>query len=152
MIKHVTFENTTYADLPFKFEAGTPDFIGIAAFAKAIDFIDHVGFELIGSHERELLEYTTPKLLEIPGLKIYGTAPGKEAVISFNVGDIHNYDLGLLLDRMGVAVRTGHHCAQPLMERLGVPGCVRASFAIYNTRQDADDLLSALHRVIPILS
>lgn len=152
MIKHVTFENTTYADLPFKFEAGTPDFIGIAAFAKALDFIDHVGFDLIASRERELLEYTTPKLLEIPGLKIYGTSAGKEAVISFNVGDIHNYDLGLLLDRMGVAVRTGHHCAQPLMERLGVPGCVRASFAVYNTRQDADDLLSALHRVIPILS
>lgn len=152
MIRHVTFENTTYADLPFRFEAGTPDFIGIAAFAKALDFIDHVGFDLIASHERELLEYTTPKLLEIPGLKIYGTSAGKEAVISFNVGDIHNYDLGLLLDRMGVAVRTGHHCAQPLMERLGVPGCVRASFAVYNTRQDADDFLSALHRVIPILS
>lgn len=151
MIKHVTFEKTTYADLPFKFEAGTPDFIDIAAFSKALDFIERVGLENIEAHERELLEYTTPRLIEIEGLKIYGTAPDKSAVISFNVGDIHNYDLGLLLDRMGVAVRTGHHCAQPLMERLGVPGTVRASFAVYNTREEADAFLAALARVLPIL-
>ena len=151
MIKHVTFEKTTYADLPFKFEAGTPDFIDIAAFSKGLDFIERVGLENIEAHERELLEYTTPRLMEIEGLKIYGTAPDKSAVISFNVGDIHNYDLGLLLDRMGVAVRTGHHCAQPLMERLGVPGTVRASFAVYNTREEADAFLTALDRVLPIL-
>ena len=147
MIKHVSFEGTTYADLPFKFEAGTPDFVDIAAFDKAFDFIERVGIENIAAHEEELLEYATPRLLEIPGLKIYGTAPRKSAVISFNIGDIHNYDLGLLLDRLGVACRTGHHCAQPLMERLGVPGTVRASFAIYNTRAEADSLVAALRRV-----
>lgn len=152
MIRHVSFEGTTFADLPFRFEAGTPDFVDIAAFAKGLDFIDEVGFEAIAAHERELLEYTTPQLLEIPGMKIYGTAPGKEAVISFNVGDIHNYDLGLLLDRMGVAVRTGHHCAQPLMERFGIPGTVRASFAIYNTKAEADAFIAALRRILPILS
>lgn len=152
MISHVTFEHTTYADLPFKFEAGTPDFIGIAAFSKALDFIDSIGLDAIGQHEHELLEYTTARLEEIDGLKIYGTAPDKSAVISFNVGNIHNYDLGLLLDRLGVAVRTGHHCAQPLMARLGVPGTVRASFAVYNTREEADKFIAALHRVIPMLT
>ena len=151
MIKHVTFEKTTYADLPFKFEAGTPDFVDIAAFARALDFIERVGMENIADHERELLDYITPKLLEIPGLTIYGTAPHKSAVISFNVGDIHNYDLGMLLDRQGVAVRTGHHCAQPLMERLGVPGTVRASFAVYNTVEEADMFLAALQRALEIL-
>ena len=126
MIRHVSFGHTTFADLPFRFEAGTPDFVGIAAFASALDFIERVGLENIARHEHELLEYATGRLREIERLQIYGTAPGKSAVISFNVGDIHNYVLGLLLDRMGVAVRTGHHCAQPLMERLGVPGTVRA--------------------------
>lgn len=148
MIKHVSFEGTTFADLPFKFEAGTPDFIDIAAFDKAIDFIESVGMKNISRHEEELLKYTTEKLLEIPELKIYGQAPHKSAVISFNVGDIHNYDLGFLLDKLGVAVRTGHHCAQPLMERLGIPGCARASFAIYNTIEEADEFVSALRRVI----
>lgn len=152
MIKHVTFEHTTYADLPFKFEAGTPDFIDIAAFSKALDFIEEVTLEDIEKHERELLDYTTEKLEKIDGLKIYGTSPGKSAVISFNVGNIHNYDLGLLLDRLGIAVRTGHHCAQPLMERLGIPGTVRASFAVYNTFEEADAFISALNRVIPMLS
>lgn len=152
MIRHVSFEKTTYADLPFKFEAGTPDYIDIAAFAKAIDFIERVGMDDIAAHEHDLLEYATSRLLEVPGLRIYGTAPGKSAVISFNVGDIHNYDIGLLLDRLGVAVRTGHHCAQPLMERLGVPGTVRASFAVYNTREEADRLIEALRRVLDILS
>lgn len=116
----------------------------IAAFAKALEFIDTLGFEEIHRHESELLDYVRPKLEAVPGLKIYGTAPGKEAVISFNVGEIHNYDLGLLLDRLGVEVRTGHHCAQPLMERLGVPGTVRASFAVYNTREEADAFLAAI--------
>jgi cysteine desulfurase/selenocysteine lyase len=152
MIKHVTFENTSYADLPFKFEAGTPDFVDIAAFSSALDFIEEIGIENIEAHERDLMQYVTPKLMAIPGLKIYGKAPDKSAVISFNVGNIHNYDLGLLLDRLGVEVRTGHHCAQPLMERLGIPGTVRASFAIYNTREEADALVAALQRVIPILS
>lgn len=152
MIRHVSFEKTTYADLPFKFEAGTPDYIDIAAFAKAIDFIERVGMDEIAAHEHDLLEYATSRLLEVPGLRIYGTAPGKSAVISFNVGEIHNYDIGLLLDRLGVAVRTGHHCAQPLMERLGIPGTVRASFAVYNTREEADRLIEALRRVLDILS
>lgn len=152
MIKHVSFEHTTYADLPFRFEAGTPDFVGVAAFSSALDFIDEIGIGNIEKREKELLDYVTPRLLEIPGLRIYGTAPGKSAVVSFNVGDIHNYDLGLLLDRLGVAVRTGHHCAQPLMERLGVPGTVRASFAVYNTEAEADALVAALRRVIPMLA
>ncbi|MBD5195462.1 MAG: cysteine desulfurase [Bacteroides sp.] len=151
MISHVTFEHTTFADLPFKFEAGTPDFIGIAAFSKALDFIESTGLENIGMHEHELLKYTTERLNQIEGLKIYGTAPDKSAVISFNVGNIHNYDIGLLLDHLGVAVRTGHHCAQPLMERLGVPGTVRASFAVYNTIEEADKFIEALQRVIPML-
>lgn len=151
MIKHVTFEHTTFADLPFKFEAGTPDFIGIAAFSKALDFIERIGLENIESHERTLLRHATDRLLEIPGIKIYGTAPEKSAVISFNMDGIHNYDIGLLLDRLGVAVRTGHHCAQPLMERLGVPGTVRASFAVYNTEEEADAFITALRRVLDIL-
>ena len=148
MIKHVSFEKTTFADLPFKFEAGTPDFIDIAAFDSALDFIDSTGLDFIRRHEEELLEYTTPRLLEIPGLTIYGRAPGKSAVISFNVEGIHNYDLGLLLDKLGVAVRTGHHCAQPLMERLGVPGTVRASFAVYNTQEEAEAFVAAVRRVV----
>lgn len=152
MIRHVSFEHTTWADLPFKFEAGTPDFVGIAAFAKAFDFIEDTGFHLISDQEHELLEYTTPRLMDIPGMIIYGTAPDKEAVISFNVGNIHNYDLGLLLDRQGIAVRTGHHCAQPLMEHFGIPGTVRASFAVYNTIEEADRFIGAVRRAVEILS
>lgn len=151
MIKHVSFEHTTFADLPFKFEAGTPDFVGIAAFAKAFDFMEETGIDLIAEHEHQLLEYTTEKLLALPGVKIYGTAPDKAAVISFNVGDAHNYDVGFLLDKLGVALRTGHHCAQPLMERLGIPGTVRASFAVYNTFEEADRFIEALKRVIPMV-
>lgn len=152
MIKHVSFAGTTYTDLPFKFEAGTPDFVGIGAFSKALDFIDSVGLEEIEAHETALLDYTTARLAEVEGLRIYGTAPGKSAVISFNVGNIHNYDVGMLLDRLGVAVRTGHHCAQPLMESLGIPGTVRASFAVYNTLADADAFLAALNRSLQILA
>lgn len=147
MIRHVSFRGTTFADLPFKFEAGTPDFIDIAAFSKALDFIEETGLDNIARHEKELLHYTTDRLLDIPGVKIYGDAPHKSAVISFNVGDVHNYDIGFLLDKFGVAVRTGHHCAQPLMERLGIPGTVRASFAVYNTRKEADIFIEALNRV-----
>lgn len=151
MIKHVSFDHTTFADLPFKFEAGTPDFVGIAAFAKALDFIERIGLEAIERHEVELMDYTVGRLREIEGLQIYGDAPEKSAVISFNVGNIHNYDIGMLLDRLGVAVRTGHHCAQPLMEQLGVPGTVRASFAVYNTREEADLFIEALKKVLSIL-
>lgn len=151
MIKHVSFKGTTFADLPFKFEAGTPDFVDIGAFSSCLDFIDRVGMENISAHEHELMEYATARMLEIPGLRIYGTAPHKSAVISFLVDDIHPYDLGMLLDKMGVAVRTGHHCAQPLMERFGIPGTVRASFAVYNTRTEVDAFVDALKKVLEIL-
>ena len=152
MIKHVSFEGTTFADLPFKFEAGTPDFVGIAAFSKALDFIDEIGLDAIEAHELELLQHTTQRLTdEIKGLRIYGTSPHKSAVISFLVGETHPYDVGMLLDKLGVAVRTGHHCAQPLMEFFGIPGTVRASFAVYNTMAEADAFVDALKRVMMIL-
>ena len=151
MIAHVSFEKTTYAELPFKFEAGTPDFIDIAAFSKALDFIEEYGLEKIEAHERHLLEYATGKMTEIPGLRIYGTAPGKTAVISFNLGGAHPYDVGMLLDQFGIAIRTGHHCAQPLMEHYGVHGMARASFAVYNTEEEIDRFIDALKRVNKIL-
>ncbi|MCM1336068.1 MAG: cysteine desulfurase [Candidatus Amulumruptor caecigallinarius] len=152
MIGNVSFEKTTFADLPYKFEAGTPDFVDIAALHTAVDWLEGVGIEAVHAHEQELLEYATARMMEIPGMRIFGNAPGKAPIISFLVGDIHQYDLGMLLDKLGVAVRTGHHCAEPLMHYLGIEGCVRASFALYNTRDEADALLSALHRVIPMLS
>lgn len=152
MIGHVSFEKTTYANLPFKFEAGTPDFIDIAAFSKALDFIDSIGIDNIARHEEMLLTYATSKLQEIPDLKIYGTSDHKSAVISFLVGDIHPYDIGMLLDKLGIAVRTGHHCAQPLMDYYGIPGTVRASFAVYNTIDEIDTFIAALHRILPMLS
>lgn len=152
MIGHVSFEKTTYANLPFKFEAGTPDFIDIAAFSKALDFIDSIGIDNIARHEEMLLKYATSKLQEIPNLKIYGTSEHKSAVISFLVGDIHPYDIGMLLDKLGIAVRTGHHCAQPLMDYYGIPGTVRASFAVYNTIEEIDSFIVALHRILPMLS
>lgn len=148
MIKHVSFSGTTFADLPFKFEAGTPDFIDIAAFSKALDFIEETGIDNIAAHEERLLAYATERLERIPGLRIFGKAPHKSAVISFLVGDIHPYDLGMLLDKLGVAVRTGHHCAMPLMERFGIPGTVRASFAVYNTFEEVDAFVAALERVV----
>lgn len=151
MIGKVTFEHTTFADLPFKFEAGTPDFVDIAALSKAIEFIEEVGMDRIAAHEHELLEYTQEKMQEIEGVRIFGTAPGKSAVISFLVGNSHPYDLGLLLDKQGVEVRTGHHCAMPLMDRLGIPGTVRASFAVYNTFEEADAFIAALRRAAAIL-
>lgn len=152
MIGHVSFEKTTYANLPFKFEAGTPDFIDIAAFSKALDFIDSIGIDNIARHEEMLLTYATSKLQEIPDLKIYGTSDHKSAVISFLVRDIHPYDIGMLLDKLGIAVRTGHHCAQPLMDYYGIPGTVRASFAVYNTIDEIDSFIAALHRILPMLS
>ncbi len=151
MIGKVTFEHTTFADLPFKFEAGTPDFVGIAAFSKAIDFIEEIGMERIAAHEHALLEYTQERMQKIPGIRIFGTSPGKGAVISFLAGNSHPYDLGLLLDKQGVEVRTGHHCAMPLMDRLGIPGTVRASFGVYNTFAEADAFLKALTRAAAIL-
>lgn len=151
MIEHVSFEHTTYAELPFKFEAGTPDFVDIAALSRALDFIEETGIERIAAHEHELLDIATAEMLKIPELTIYGMAEKKDPVISFNVGNIHNYDVGMLLDKQGVAVRTGHHCAQPLMERLGVPGTVRASFAVYNTREEVETFIKALNRALDIL-
>lgn len=152
MISHVTFEKTTYADLPFKFEAGTPDYVGIAALNTAIDYLDGIGTECIAAHENELLNYTTGRMLEIPGMKIFGTAPGKSAIISFLIGSAHHYDTGMLLDKLGIAVRTGHHCAQPLMHALGVEGTVRAAFALYNTKEECDRFVAALHRIVPMLT
>lgn len=151
MISHVTFEHTTYAELPFKFEAGTPDYVGIAAFHKAIDYLTGIGTAPIAAHEEELLEYTTREMMKISGMRIFGSAPGKCAIISFLIGDAHHYDTGMLLDKLGIAVRTGHHCAQPLMHALGVEGVVRASFALYNTKEECDMFLSALRRVAAML-
>ncbi len=151
MIANVTFEHTTFAELPFKFEAGTPDFVGIAALHTAIDYMQGIGIDAIAAHEHDLLQYTTERMADIPGMRIFGTAPGKSAVISFLIGDAHHYDTGLLLDKLGIAVRTGHHCAQPLMHALGIEGTVRASFALYNTREEADTFIAALKRVAAML-
>lgn len=152
MIGHVSFEGTTWAELPFKFEAGTPDFVGIAAFAKAFDFIDELGIEAIEAHEIRLAEYAAERMRSaIPDIDIYGNAPHKGPVISFNVPGVHHYDLGLLLDKMGVAVRTGHHCAQPLMQALGIEGCARASFAVYNTEAEAEAFVASLARAAAML-
>lgn len=153
MIGNVTFEHTTWAELPFKFEAGTPDFIGIAALHKAIDFMESVGIEAIGTHEKELLRYATKKMkAEIPELKIYGEAPDKDAIISFMIGNEHPYDVGMLLDKCGVAIRTGHHCAQPLLHSYGLEGVARASFAAYNTREEVDEFVKYLKRIAAMLS
>lgn len=151
MIAHVSFEGTTFADLPYKFEAGTPDFVGIGAFPKALDFIESLGMSNIAAHEKELLDYAESRMREISGMRIFGNASHKSAVISFLVGDIHHYDMGMLLDKLGIEVRTGHHCAQPLMQRLGISGTVRASFAAYNTKGEVDAFIAALKRVIQIL-
>ncbi|MCM1521444.1 MAG: cysteine desulfurase [Muribaculaceae bacterium] len=152
MIESVSFEHTTFAALPYKFEAGTPDFIGIAALHKAIDFMERLGVENIAAHEHDLLGYATSRLeAEIPGIRIFGRAPGKCAIISFLLDSAHHYDTGMLLDKLGIEVRTGHHCAQPLMHALGIEGTVRASFAVYNTREEVDLFVDALKRVNAIL-
>lgn len=151
MIGHVSFAGTTWADLPFKFEAGTPDYVGAAALTKAIDYIENIGMDRIAAHENELCAYATEQMSAIPGLRIYGTAPGKAAVISFLLDGAHHYDTGILLDQLGVAVRTGHHCAQPLMEYYGIEGTVRASFALYNTMAEVDAFIAALKRVAAML-
>ena len=152
MIAEVTFEKTTYADLPHKFEAGTPNICGGIAFGAAIDYLNAIGFEAIAKYENELLAYATEQLLSVEGLKIYGTAANKTSVISFNVGGIHPYDIGTLLDKMGIAVRTGQHCAQPIMDYYQIPGTVRASFCFYNTREEVDALVTALKRAVAMLS
>lgn len=151
MISHVAFDHTTFAELPFKFEAGTPDYVGIAALYTALEYVEKIGFLPIAAHEEKLLAYTTARMLEIPGMRIFGTAPGKSAIISFLIGNAHHYDTGMLLDKLGIAVRTGHHCAQPLMQALGIEGTVRASFALYNTLEECDRFIQALHRITPML-
>lgn len=151
MIAEVTFEKTTYADLPHKFEAGTPNIAGGIAFGAALDYINAIGMEQIATYEEELLQYATNKLGKIPGLKIYGTAPKKTAVISFNVEGIHPYDIGSILDKFGIAVRTGHHCAQPIMDYYQIPGTVRASFSFYNTFEEINSMVEALKKAITML-
>lgn len=147
MIGHVSFEKTTFADLPFKFEAGTPDFVGIAAFAEAIDYMERIGIDNIHEWEQTLLKRATDGLMQIPGMRIFGTSANKGGVLSFLVGNIHHYDMGMLLDKLGIAVRTGHHCAQPLMAALGIEGTLRASFGVYNTEDEADRFVAAVARV-----
>ncbi len=147
MIQNVSFEKTTFNELPFKFEAGTPDYIGTTAFACALDYVSAIGMDNIAAHEHELIVYATQRLKEIPGMRIFGEAENKGGVISFLVGDIHHFDMGTLLDRLGIAVRTGHHCAEPLMHRLGIEGTVRATFGLYTTREEIDALLSGIDRV-----
>lgn len=147
MIARVTFEKTTYERLPFKFEAGTPDYVGSHALAVALDYVRALGMDRIHAHERAITDYAMEQMALIPGMHLYGTAPGKDAVVSFNVGNIHPMDLGTLLDRLGIAIRTGHHCAQPLMQRCGVEGMARASFALYSTREEVDALVQGIDRV-----
>lgn len=154
MIKEVTFEKTTYAELPHKFEAGTPNIAGGIVLGTAIDYLNEVGFEAIAKYEHELLEYGTKRLLEIEGLKIYGpkSLDNKTSVISFNVGAIHPYDIGTIVDKMGIAVRTGHHCAQPIMNFFQIPGTIRASFSFYNTKEEIDALVEAVKKAVAMLS
>ncbi len=152
MIGTVTFEKTTFAKLPYKFEAGTPDFVGIAAFGTAIDYIQRIGIDNIAEHEDRLMKAATECLLKIPGMKIYGTAENKSAVISFLVNGINSYDMGTILDKLGIAVRTGHHCAEPLMHRLGIEGTVRASFGVYNTMEEVELFVKAVERVAKMFS
>ena len=148
MIKNVSFERTTFNDLPYKFEAGTPDYIASTGLAKALDYVTSIGFDAIEANERDLTDYALQRLMEVEGMKIYGPHDQTTAaVISFQVGNIHHLDMGTLLDRLGIAVRTGHHCAEPLMRRLGIEGTCRASFALYNTREDVDALVEGIQRV-----
>ncbi len=147
MIQHVSFQHTTYNELPYKFEAGTPDYVGSHALAVAIDYLNTLGMDNIHAYERQLTDYAMRQMQQIEGMRFFGTADNKDAVISFLVGNIHHLDLGTLLDRLGIAVRTGHHCAEPLMHRLGIEGTVRASLAFYNTREEIDSLVAAIQRL-----
>ncbi len=151
MIQTVTFEKTTYNELPFKFEAGTPDYIGSTALAEALKYVENIGIKKIAAYENELTAYATAELMKIDGMRIFGTSEHKSAVISFLVGNIHPYDIGMLLDKLGIAVRTGHHCAQPLIDYLGIPGTVRASFSFYNTKEEVEIFINALKRVVGML-
>ncbi len=151
MIESVTFERTTYNQLPFKFEAGTPSVGDVIGLGEAISFMQEVGVDAIAAHEDELLRYATSSLSQLPGIRFFGTAPQKTSVLSFLLGDAHPYDVGTLLDQLGIAVRTGHHCTQPIMDRYGIPGTVRASFAVYNTMEEVDSLYKALKRIMPML-
>jgi len=152
MIKEVTFEKTTYADLPHKFEAGTPDIAGGIVLGIAVDYMNSIGFDNIQKQELELLEYATKRLLEIDGLKIYGTAAAKTSVVSFNIEGIHPYDIGTIIDKLGIAVRTGHHCAQPIMNYFEIPGTIRASFSFYNTKEEIDVMVEAVKKAKMMLS
>ncbi len=147
MIESVTFKRTVFEKLPFKFEAGTPDYVATHGLATALKYVSSLGMDNIAAHERELTTYCMEQMRTIPGMRLFGDTPNKDAVVSFLVGDIHHLDMGTLLDRLGIAVRTGHHCAQPLMERLGIQGTVRASFALYNTKDEIDALVSGIRRV-----
>ena len=152
MIKEVTFEKTTYADLPHKFEAGTPDIAGGIVLGTAVDYMNSIGFDNIQQQELELLEYATKRLLEIEGLKIYGTAKEKTSVVSFNIEGIHPYDIGTIVDKLGIAVRTGHHCAQPIMNFFNIPGTIRASFSFYNTKEEIDVMVEAVKKAQMMLA
>ena len=152
MIQTVTFEKTTYNEIPYKFEAGTPDYVGSTALAAALDYVSEIGMEKIAAHEQELISYATARLMEIENMRIIGNASNKSGVISFLVGNIHPYDLGMLLDKLGFAIRTGHHCAQPLIDSLGIAGTARISFALYNTKEEIDLFITALKRVVGMLS
>jgi cysteine desulfurase/selenocysteine lyase len=147
MIDQVSWEKTTYNALPYKFEAGTPDYVATHGLATAIDYLERLGLDNIAAHEKELTRYCMSQFRDIPGMRLFGEAEEKDAVVSFLVGDIHHLDMGTLLDRLGIAVRTGHHCAHPLMTRLGVTGTVRASFALYNTKEEIDALVAGIRRV-----
>jgi cysteine desulfurase/selenocysteine lyase len=151
MIKQVTFEKTTYNDLPYKFEAGTPNIADVIAFKPAMDFITTLTKPVIAAHEHELLTYATEQLGALKGIRLVGTAASKVAIVSFVVEGVHHFDIGQMLDTRGIAVRTGHHCAQPLMDRLGIEGTVRASFAVYNTKQEVDKLVEGLDRIIKFM-
>ena len=152
MISEVTFEKTSYADLPHKFEAGTPNISGVIAFGAALDYLNGIGIKEIENYENELLKYATKKLKEVKGLRIFGEAKNKISVISFNIESIHPYDLGSILDKMGIAVRTGQHCAQPVMDFYQIPGTVRVSFSFYNTKKEIDFLILAINKAIKMLS
>lgn len=147
MISRVTFEHTTYEKLPYKFEAGTPDYVGSHALAVALDYVDSIGMDKIHAHEQALTRYAMQQMSQIEGIRLYGTSEGKDAVVAFNVGDIHPLDIGTLLDRLGIAIRTGHHCAQPVMEHYGMEGMCRASFALYSTQAEVDTLIAGIERV-----
>ena len=152
MIKEVSFKKTSYACLPHKFEAGTPNIAGVVAFKSAIDFITELGLSNIAKHEEELLQYATEEVLKIEGLKIYGTAKNKSGIISFNINELHPYDIGMIVDKMGIAIRTGHHCTQPIMERFNIPGTARISLAVYNTKEEIDICINALKKAKMMLS